>query len=121
MTLVEEMDLKLLDKYHDFIRIKYATFEQSLPTKYTSKEKRFEMQKSFEQKQIQLDKERETRLVLRNRLRLYHLALRTIQKYIDDEISSASSSNTDQILLEDAILNALYKSLNLFATSSYFS
>jgi len=74
------------------------------------------MQNLFERKLSELDKEREQRLTLRNRLRLYHLVWKTIKKYIEEEKTS-STINTNSILLEDIIMNAIYQSSNLFPKS----
>jgi len=77
------------------------------------------LQNLFEKKLSELDKECEQRLTLRNRLRLYHLAWRTIKKHIEEE-ETASSSKTDSILLEDVIMKAIYESVNLFQKSIVF-
>ena len=111
LTFAEETDLKALEKYYDFLRDKCARIEENASTKYTTKEKRIEMQNLFEKKLSDLDKEREQRLTLRNRLRLYHLAWRTIKKYIEED---KTSINKNSILLEDVIRNAIYESSNLF-------
>ena len=71
------------------------------------------MQHLFERKQAEFDHEREQRLILRNRLRLYHLTLKTIQQYLDHQ--SEQQAATEDALLEDVILKAIYQSLNLFA------
>lgn len=120
LTFEEETNLKSLEKYYDFLREKYSRLEENATTKFTLKEKRIEMQNLFERKLAELDKEREQRLTLRNRLRLYHLVWRTIKKYIEQETSSSSNINTNSILLEDFIMNAIYQSVNLFP-KSYFS
>lgn len=107
----------MLEKYHHFLREKYSRLEVNASTKYTLKEKRIEMQSLFEGKLLDLDKEREQRLTLRNRLRLYHLAWRTIKKYIEEE-KTASTPRTDSVLLEDVIMKAIYESANLFPKSN---
>jgi hypothetical protein len=74
------------------------------------------MQDLFERKLADLDKEYEQRLTLRNRLRLYHLAWRTIKKCIEDE-KTPSTTKTDLVLLEDVIMNEIFQSANLFPKS----
>jgi hypothetical protein len=113
LIFAEETDLKALEKYHDFLRDKCSRVEENAASKYTTKEKRIEMQNLFGRKLSDLDKEREQRLTLRNRLRLYHLAWRTIKKYIEDE-STSTSVKKNSLLLEDVIMNAIYQSSNLF-------
>jgi len=110
LTFAEETNLKPLEKYYDFLREKYSHLEENASTKYTTKEKRIEIQKLFEEKLADLDKEREQRLTLSNRLRLYHLAWRTIKKYGQQE--SATS-----ILLDDLIKKAVYESTQIFQKS----
>lgn len=119
LTLAEETNLKSLEKYRDFLREKHSRLEENASTKYTLKEKRVEMQNLFDAKQTELDQERERRLTLRNRLRLYHLVLRTIKKYIEDE-NAVSTPRTESQLLEDVILKAIYESINLFRRSMLF-
>lgn len=117
LTFAEETNVKALENYLDFLRAKYARFEENATTKYTSKERRSELQQLFRTKQHELDQEREQRLILRNRLRLYNLTLKTIHDYIEAENNADPLKANNQILLEDAILNALYQSLNIFARS----
>lgn len=113
LTFAEETNLKVLENYRDFLREKCARLDDNAISKYTTKEKRWEMQHLFERKQAEFDHEREQRLILRNRLRLYHLTLKTIQQYLDDQ--EKQSAAPDDALLEDVILKAIYQSLNLFA------
>jgi hypothetical protein len=108
-----------LEKYSDFLREKYSRLEENASTKYTIKEKRIELQILFERKLAELDNEREQRLTLRNRLRLYHLAWRTIKKYVEDE-NDSSNTRTDEVLLEDVIMKAIYESANIFPKSIDF-
>jgi len=108
--------LKSLEQYYEFIKKKSTQIDENISTKYTTKDRRVEMQNLFERKLAELDKEREIRLTLRNRLRLYHLAWRTIRKYIEDEKSSTTTKNESQ-LLENVILNAIFGSINLFPKS----
>lgn len=113
LTFAEETDLKALEKYHDFLRNKCSHLEENASTKYTTKDKRHEIQHLFEQKLSDLDKEREQRLSLRNRLRLYHLAWRSIKKYIEEKQTSSTKINQD--LLEDVIKNAIYESSHMYS------
>ena len=108
--------MKSLEQYYEFIKKKSTQIDENISTKYTTKDRRVEMQNLFERKLAELDKEREIRLTLRNRLRLYHLAWRTIRKYIEDEKSSTTTKNESQ-LLENVILNAIFGSINLFPKS----
>ncbi len=110
LTFAEETDLKTLEKYYDFLREKYSHLEENASTKYTTKEKRIEIQKLFEEKLADLDKEREQRLTLSNRLRLYHLAWRTIKIYGQQETKTS-------ILLDDLIKKAVYESTDIFQKS----
>ncbi|CAF3312584.1 unnamed protein product [Rotaria socialis] len=114
LTFAEETDFKALEKYHDFLREKHLRLEENASTKYTIKEKRTEMQSLFEQKLSDLDKESEQRLTLRNRLRLYHLAWRSIRKFIEEKQTS-SSMRMNSTLLEDVVMNAIYESSNMFS------
>ena len=114
LTFEEETNLKYLEKYRDFLREKFSRLEENASTKYTTKDKRIEAQNLFNQKLSDLDKEREKRLTLRNRLRLYHLAWRTIKKYIEE---GQQSSRTESILLEDTLTNTIYESSATFVKS----
>jgi hypothetical protein len=119
LTFAEETNLKSLEEYYDFLRLKHSRLEETASTKYTIREKRVELQTLFEQKLADLDNEREQRLTLRNRLRLYHLVWRTIKKYVEDE-KNLSNTRTDSVLLEDMIMKAIYESTNLFPKSIIF-
>ncbi|CAF3689467.1 unnamed protein product [Rotaria sp. Silwood1] len=116
LTFAEETNLKELEKYRDFLRDKHSRLEENASTKYTKKEKRIEMQNLFEQKLSDLDKQREQRLTLRNRLRLYHLAWRSIKKFMEEKETS-STMKINSTLLEDLIMNAIYESSNIFPKS----
>lgn len=114
LTFAEETDFKALEKYYDFLREKHLRLEENASTKYTIKEKRTEIQGLFEQKLADLDKESEHRLTLRNRLRLYHLAWRSIRKFIEEKQTS-SLMRMNSTLLEDVVMNAIYESSNMFS------
>ena len=107
-----------MQKYHDFLRDKVRRLEENASTKYTTKDKRVEVQNLFNQKLSDLDKEREKRLTLRNRLRLYRLAWRTVKKYIEDG-QHLSKTKTKSILLENALINAIYESSSTLPKSMY--
>ncbi|CAF1121622.1 unnamed protein product [Didymodactylos carnosus] len=63
----------------------------------------------FTRKQKELDTIREERFILRNRLRLYHIALKTIESYME---------NNQNGILEDAIMKALFESSSSFKTEN---
>ena len=119
LTFAEETNLKILEQYHDFLREKCSQLDENASTKYTNKGKRTEMQNVFERKLLELDREREERLTLRNRLRLYHLAWRTIKKYIEEE-QTLTTNATESRLLEDVVIKSIFESMNLFPKSIDF-